>query len=74
MIELRDVKRSDIPIFFEHQLDEEANRMAAFTSENPADREAWDKRWEKLISECCCESTHAAGFTKQASQILEGYY
>jgi hypothetical protein len=32
---LRDVTEEDLPAFFEHQLDPDANRMAAFTSSNP---------------------------------------
>ena len=37
----RDVTDSDLPIFFEQELDEEANYMAAFTSKDPADEEAF---------------------------------
>ncbi len=40
-IVLRDVTMGDIPIFFEQQLDSEANQMAAFTVKNPADWEAF---------------------------------
>lgn len=36
---LRDVVESDLLIFFEQQLDEEANHMAAFTTEDPADKD-----------------------------------
>ena len=44
---LRDVVASDLPIFFEHQLDPEATRMAAF----PA-RERWEDflaHWETKV-------------------------
>jgi len=41
-VTLRNVETSDISIFFEHQLDAEANRMAAFVREDPHDRAALD--------------------------------
>lgn len=49
-VQLRDVTVADLPFFFEHQLDPDANRMAAFTAENPADREAFDANWEKRMA------------------------
>ena len=42
---LRDVRPSDLPIFFEQQLDPDAVRMAAFFSR---DREAFDAHWVKI--------------------------
>jgi RimJ/RimL family protein N-acetyltransferase len=48
---LRDVTMSDLPIFFEQQLDPEANWMAAFTTKNPADKEAFMTRWTKIVRE-----------------------
>jgi RimJ/RimL family protein N-acetyltransferase len=42
---LRDVVDSDLPIFFEHQRDPEAVRMAAFASR---DHEAFRTHWAKL--------------------------
>jgi RimJ/RimL family protein N-acetyltransferase len=41
-IRLRDVELTDLPIFFEHQLDADATRMAAFPSR---DRAAFDAHW-----------------------------
>lgn len=41
-IQLRDIEPTDLPIFFEHQLDAEAARMAAFPSR---DRAAFDAHW-----------------------------
>jgi RimJ/RimL family protein N-acetyltransferase len=49
-IQLRDVTEADLPILFEHQLNEEANRMAAFTAKDPSDREAFMARWEKILT------------------------
>jgi RimJ/RimL family protein N-acetyltransferase len=45
---LRDVHDDDLDVLFEHWTDPEANRMAAFTAENPNDRAAFDARWAKL--------------------------
>lgn len=47
-ISLRDVEDSDLPLFFRFQLDEEANRMAAFTSRDPSDRNAFAAPWAKI--------------------------
>lgn len=49
-ITLREVEDSDLPILFEQQLDLEANRMAAFTSRNPADNAAFRDHWMKIRS------------------------
>jgi hypothetical protein len=38
---LRDVVSDDLPIFFEQQLDQEANTMAAFTAKDPTNQEAF---------------------------------
>lgn len=50
-LQLRDVAESDLPIFFEQQLDPGANRMAAFTAKEPTDREAFDARWRKILGD-----------------------
>lgn len=46
---LRDVMMSDLPIFFDNQLDPEANHMAAFTARNPADRDAFMAHWAMIL-------------------------
>jgi RimJ/RimL family protein N-acetyltransferase len=48
---LRDVTEADLPIFFEQQLDPAANRMAAFTAKDPADREAFTAKWTKILGD-----------------------
>jgi RimJ/RimL family protein N-acetyltransferase len=48
---LREVAEGDLPIFFEQQLDPEANRMAAFTSRDPADRDAFMAHWTKILGD-----------------------
>jgi RimJ/RimL family protein N-acetyltransferase len=45
-VRLRDIELNDLPIFYEHQLDAEATRMAAFPSR---DREAFDAHWATNI-------------------------
>ncbi len=42
---------SDLSIFFEQQLDPEANRMAAFTSKDPADMAAFLAHWSNIMSD-----------------------
>ena len=50
-IYLRDVIEADLPIFFEQQLDPEANRMAAFTAKDPTDREPFMVKWGKILAD-----------------------
>jgi RimJ/RimL family protein N-acetyltransferase len=47
-VELRDVKQSDLPIFFEHQIDPEASQMAAFPSR---DREPYIAHWIMVLED-----------------------
>jgi len=46
---LRDVVETDLAIYFTQQLDPEANYMAAFTAKDPADRDAFDAKWQKIL-------------------------
>lgn len=50
-IRLRDVTDDDVSLFFEHQLDPAALRMAAFTSKDPTDREAFMDHWTKILAD-----------------------
>lgn len=45
---LRDVTPDDLPLFFDHQLEAEANQMAAFPAR---DREAFMAHWAKILSD-----------------------
>lgn len=47
----RDVIEHDLPTFFEHQVDPVANRMAAFTAKDPADRHAFNTHWAKIMAD-----------------------
>jgi RimJ/RimL family protein N-acetyltransferase len=48
---LRDVTDGDLPVFYDQQLDSTANHMAAFTCEDPADRDAFDAHWTKILGD-----------------------
>ena len=48
-VTLRPVSIHDLPVFFEQQLDADANRMAAFTARDPADRAAFDAHWARIL-------------------------
>src|SRR5438876_10183164 len=50
-IRLRDVTISDLPIFFDYQLDPDANYMAAFTAKDPTDRDAFMAHWQKILND-----------------------
>lgn len=50
-ISLRNSTESDIEIFFQNQLDEEANYMAAFTPKDPSDKEAYVSKWTRLLKD-----------------------
>ncbi len=47
-ISLRDVTASDLPIFFEHQHDPEANRMAAFPAR---ERDSFVAHWNRILGD-----------------------
>jgi RimJ/RimL family protein N-acetyltransferase len=48
---LRDTAEADLPLFFEHQKDEEARHMAAFTSTDPTDEAAFMSRWGRILED-----------------------
>jgi len=48
---LRDVTENDLDILFEQQRDPAANRMAAFTAKDPADREAFAEHWARILGD-----------------------
>lgn len=48
---LRNVLSTDLPIFFEQQLDSEANYRAAFTTKHPDDREAFNAHWDRILAD-----------------------
>jgi RimJ/RimL family protein N-acetyltransferase len=50
-IELREVEKADLDIFFAHQQDAGAVYMAAFTAKDPADRKAFDAHWQRITAD-----------------------
>jgi RimJ/RimL family protein N-acetyltransferase len=50
-IGLRPVEPEDLDEFFMHQQDAEARQMAAFTSDDPTDRLAFDAHWARLLND-----------------------
>jgi RimJ/RimL family protein N-acetyltransferase len=48
-ITLRDITVDDLDIFFSHLSDPDAIEMAAFTAEDPNDRNAFNSHWERLM-------------------------
>ena len=47
---LRGVEESDLAVLFEFHSDPEAVHMAAFTAEDPADRDAHRAHWTKILA------------------------
>ncbi|QFF99019.1 N-acetyltransferase [Psychrobacillus glaciei] len=50
-VKLRDIIEENLPIFFEQQLDSTANYMAAFTTKDPTDKDAFFDHWTKIIAD-----------------------
>ena len=48
---LRNVIQTDLPIFFQQQLNPKANYMAAFTAKNPADQTAFSAHWARILGD-----------------------
>ncbi|NEA87365.1 GNAT family N-acetyltransferase [Streptomyces sp. SID7958] len=47
-VSLRPVHDSDLPVFFRQMNDPESLHRAAFTPEDPADREAFEAHWARI--------------------------
>jgi RimJ/RimL family protein N-acetyltransferase len=48
-VTLREVRDSDLPLFFAYMSDPESVRTAAFTSEDPGDRLAFEAHWARIL-------------------------
>lgn len=48
---LRDVLEEDLPIFFAQQLDPDARMMAAFTTRDPDDWQAFVTHWHRILAD-----------------------
>ncbi|MBM7553213.1 GNAT family N-acetyltransferase [Thalassobacillus pellis] len=51
IIILRNVIEDDLPVFFKHQQDPDANHMAAFTSKEPGDWNSFLTHWNKILAD-----------------------
>jgi hypothetical protein len=49
-VTISEVESSDLETFYQHQLDPEANRMAAFVCEDPKDKAAFHAHWKKILN------------------------
>src|SRR5678816_682162 len=47
---IREVESSDLETFYEHQLDPEAIRMAAFVGKDPKDKVAFDAHRDRILN------------------------
>lgn len=79
-IRLRDVEETDLPIFFEHQLDPEANQMAAFPARA---KDAFNAHWTKILADhsntiktIVCDGNVAGNILSwpQSGEHLIGYW
>ncbi len=50
-LNLRQTQKPDLELFFQFQLDKEANYLAAFTSKDPTDKEAYFEKFTKLLND-----------------------
>lgn len=50
-VTLRPTQKSDLEFFFQFQLDKEATYLAAFTPKDPADKEAYFKKYTKHLAD-----------------------
>jgi hypothetical protein len=49
-ITIREVESSDLEIFYEHQFDPEAIRIAALVCKDPKDKVAFEAHWKKILN------------------------
>jgi RimJ/RimL family protein N-acetyltransferase len=50
-VKLRPTEKSDLEFFFQFQLDEEANYLAAFTPKNHTDRKAYVEKYTRFLND-----------------------
>lgn len=50
-VELRPVKLSDLPAFYQYQCEPAAVHMAAFTAKEPSNRAAFDAFWARIMAD-----------------------
>jgi len=50
-ITLTKTEKDDLEVFFQFQLDKEANYLAAFTSKDPNDKTAYIEKYSKFLND-----------------------
>lgn len=57
---------SDLPVFYRQSNDPESLRMAAFTAEDPADRDAFEAHWARVgtASDIVVRARHGANLAR----------
>ncbi|WP_210522175.1 GNAT family N-acetyltransferase [Hymenobacter terricola] len=50
-LKLRQTEKPDLELLFQFQLDKEANYLAAFTSKDPTDKEAYFEKFTKILND-----------------------
>ena len=74
-LRLRPVTGDDLDLFFEHQSDVDANRMAAFGAPDPSDRRAFMEKWQLRLGggDALCRTIEAddqvAGYVAHFEQL-----
>ena len=73
-ITIREVESSDLETFYEHQLDAEAIRMAAFVGRDPKDKVAFDAHWDKILNSPTKhnEDDRGRGASRWTHRVLSG--
>ena len=74
-ITIREVESSDLETFYEHQLDPEAIRMAAFVGKDPKDKIAFDAHWDKILRFVTKhnEDDRGRGTSRWSHRVLSGW-
>ncbi len=67
-VTLRPPIETDIALFFEHMQDREAQQMAAFTSDDPSDRDAHNAHWARIMA-----NERIMIRTIEVSSVVAGY-
>ena len=75
-ITIREVESSDLETFYEHQLDPEAIRMAAFVGRDPKDKVAFDAHWDKILAKHSSQNIRGRscrGTSRWSHRVLSGW-
>jgi len=72
-LHLREVDADDLAIFFEQQLDADANFMAAFTAKNPTDHDAFLTHWRRIAADSTVQIRTVIVHEESGSAEVAGY-